>query len=116
MLRTAKMLALTVVALALCTALQARPDEKEKKDVTLKGTICCAKCELGESKTCATVIKAKVDGKDVVFYFDKAGHDKNHSKICTEAKEGQVVGKVSEKDGKKIVTVSKVEFKEKDKK
>jgi hypothetical protein len=111
MLRTAKLLALTVVALALCTALQARPDDK--KDVTIKGTICCAKCELGESKTCATVIKAKVEGKDVVYYFDKAAHDKNHKTICTEAKEGTVVGKVSEKDGKKIITATKVEFKDK---
>jgi Family of unknown function (DUF6370) len=111
MFRTVKMLAFAFVAVALCTAVQARPDDKKDKEVTLKGEICCAKCELKVAKNCATVIKVKEDGKDVVYYFDDAGHKKNHKEICTEVKEGTVTGKVSEKDGKKIITVSKVEFK-----
>jgi hypothetical protein len=60
---------------------------------------------------CATVIKVKEGGKDIVYYFDEAGHKKYHSKVCTESKEGSVTGKVSEKDGKKIITVSKVDYK-----
>jgi hypothetical protein len=111
MVRTLKLLALALTLVALTTAVQARPDEKKDKEVTLKGDICCAKCELGVAKSCATVIKVKEDGKDVVYYFDDAGHKKNHKEICTEVKAGTVTGKVSEKDGKKIITVSKVEFK-----
>ena len=85
--------------------------EKDKA-VTLKGTITCAKCDLKVEKKCATVIKVSEDGKDVVYYLDDESAKKNHKKICTEAKKGSVTGKVSEKDGKKIVTATKVEFEE----
>jgi hypothetical protein len=85
----------------------------EDKEVTLKGTITCAKCDLkvkGQD-TCATVIKVKEGDKDVIYYFDEDSHKKNHKTICKEAKEGTVKGKVSEKDGKKIITAEKVDFK-----
>jgi hypothetical protein len=83
------------------------------KEVTLKGKITCAKCELAvkDVKACATVIVTKEGGKDVVYYFDTESHKKNHKTICQEGKEGIVVGKVSEKEGKKTITASKVEFK-----
>jgi hypothetical protein len=106
MLRTILSLAFAVCLVGLATI--ARADDKE---VTLKGDITCAKCDLKLADKCATVIKVKESGKDVVYYFDEAGHKKYHSKVCTESKEGAVTGKVSEKDGKKIITVSKVEYK-----
>jgi len=106
MLRTILSLAFAVCLVGLATV--ARADDKE---VTLKGDITCAKCYLKLADKCATVIKVKESGKDVVYYFDEAGHKKYHSKVCTESKEGSVTGKVSEKDGKKIITVSKVEYK-----
>jgi hypothetical protein len=110
MLRTIKSLVLALTIVALAAVLQARADDK--KEVTLKGDITCAKCDLKLVKDkCATVVKVKEDGKDVVYYFDDAGHKKYHGKVCTESKEGTVTGKVSEKDGKKIITVSKVEYK-----
>jgi Family of unknown function (DUF6370) len=99
-------LATLAVALLLVTGLSA--DDKEK---TLKGTITCAKCDLKESAKCATVIKVKEDGKDVVYYLDEKAGKKHHSKICQTPMEGEVTGKISEKDGKKIVTATKVEFK-----
>jgi hypothetical protein len=95
------------VAVALVAGLRAADDEK-----TLEGTITCAKCDLKEAKTCHTVIKVKQDDKDVVYYFDDVGSKKYHKPICTEAKEGKATGTVSEKDGKKWIKVSKVEFKE----
>ena len=107
-MRTVKLLALAAFVLALSTVAQARPDDKE---VTLKGDITCAKCDLKMTDKCATVIKVKEGGKDVVYYFDPTADKKYHSKICTESKEGTVIGKVSEKDGKKIITVSKLEYK-----
>lgn len=83
-------------------------------EVLLKGSITCAKCDLKvkDQKKCATVIKVKDGDKDVVYYFDADSHKKNHSQICTTPKEGSVKGEVSEKDGKKMVKVSKIEFKD----
>jgi hypothetical protein len=107
MLRTILSLAFAVCLVGLATI--ARADDKE---VTLKGDITCAKCDLKLVKDkCATVVKVKEGDKDVVYYFDEAAHKKYHSKVCTESKEGSVTGKVSEKDGKKIITVSKVDYK-----
>jgi len=81
------------------------------KEETLKGMITCAKCDLKKEKACHTVIVVKdKDNKDVVYYFDADGSKKYHKPICQESKKGSAVGVVSEKDGKKIITVSKVEF------
>jgi hypothetical protein len=84
------------------------------KDVTLTGTILCAKCELKEAPKCTNAIRVKEDGKDVVYYFaDKGGKEKYHGKICQEPKEGSVTGAVSEKGGKKYIKLSKPpEFKD----
>src|SRR5438067_8965195 len=109
-----RMLSVLLFGLALCLTAGARADDKKpdpKKEVTLKGTITCAKCDLGVETKCATVIKVKEGDKDVVYYFDAKGDKANHGKICKSPKEGSVTGKVSEKDGKKWVTVSKVEWK-----
>jgi hypothetical protein len=84
--------------------------EKDKA-VTLKGTITCAKCDLGKETTCMTVIVAKdKDKKDVTYYFDKDSSKKYHGKVCTEAKPGSVEGIVTTKDEKSTVKVSKVTF------
>jgi hypothetical protein len=81
------------------------------KTVKLKGTITCAKCDLGKESTCMTVIVAKdKDKKDVVYYFDPAGSKKFHSKICTEAKPGSVEGTVKTEGEKKVITVKTVKF------
>jgi hypothetical protein len=97
------------LTVALLVAAKVSADDKE---VTLKGTITCAKCDLDLQKTCHTVIKVSEDGKDVVYYLDEKSGKKNHTKICKTPMKGSVTGKVSEKDGKKIVTASKVEFDE----
>ena len=51
-------LAVVVVAVVLATA-QAQEQKKEEKTkaVTLKGTILCTKCELGETKACGNAIR-----------------------------------------------------------
>jgi hypothetical protein len=92
--------------LALSMGLRAQ----DGKEVTLKGSITCAKCDLKQADKCATVIKVEKDGKDVVYYFDQASHKKNHSKICQTPMPGTVKGTVSEKDGKKVIKVSEVTF------
>jgi Family of unknown function (DUF6370) len=105
MVRFAKLFAVTLALAVVVASVQARADEK-----TLKGTITCAKCDLGVEKACATVIKVKEGGKDVIYYFDKDAHSKNHKAVCTAAKEGSVTGTVAEKDGKKWITVTKIEW------
>jgi hypothetical protein len=105
MVRFATFFAVALAVGALVATAQARPDEK-----TLKGTITCAKCDLGKETKCATVIKVKDGDTDVVYYFDAAGDKKYHGKICQTPTEGSVVGKVSEKNGKHWVTVTKVEW------
>jgi len=99
-----------VVGLAVVLALVVKVQARDDKEVTLEGSITCAKCDLKEADKCHTVIKVQKDGKDVVYYFDDKASKKNHGKICTESKKGKVTGTVSEKDGKKIVTVTKVDF------
>ena len=81
------------------------------EEKTLKGTITCAKCDLKKETACATVIVVKEDGKEVIYYFDKDSHKKNHSKVCQEAKEGTVTGTVSKDGDKMTIKVTKVEFK-----
>ena len=105
-MRTAKLLG---VALALAFAVTLCVRAAEDKEVTLKGTITCAKCDLKAEKDCHTVIQVKDGDKTVTYYFSEA-KGKDHKAICTEAKKGSVTGKVSEKDGKKVITPSKVEF------
>ena len=106
-MRNALPMVLGLVALFfLSVGLQARED----KEVTLKGTITCAKCDLKLADKCHTVIKVEKDGKDVVYYFDAASNKKNHKTICTQPMPGTVKGMVSEKDGKKQIKVTKVTF------
>ena len=82
--------------------------DKKDKEVTLKGTIVCTKCELGETSDCANAIKVKEDGKDVVYYFDDNGKaEKYHATICTEPRKGSVTGVVTTKDKKKYIKPKK---------
>lgn len=93
---------------AVVTGIQAQEKDKE---VTKKGTILCTKCELMETKACGNAIKVKEDGKDVVYYFvDNGAKEKYHKDICGGPKPGSVTGVVGEKDKKKTIKPSKVEF------
>jgi hypothetical protein len=99
-------MALALVGLVLGSA------RAEDKEVTLKGKVLCAKCELKEGNKCQTAIKVKEDGKDVVYYFlDKGNKEEYHEEVCGGGvKEATVVGVVTEKDGKKWIKPKKVEY------
>jgi hypothetical protein len=88
----------------------------QDKEVTLKGTVLCAKCALKEAKTCTTAIVVKEGEKEVTYYFkDKGNKEDYHEEVCGGArKEGTVTGIVSEKDGKKWITPKKVEYRKAD--
>jgi len=102
-----------LVAFGLAVAVQAADKAEEtKKEVTLKGTILCAKCALKETKKCQTAIQVKEGGKTVTYYFVDKGHAEDyHEEVCGgDKKVGTVKGTVSEKEGKKYVTPRKVEY------
>jgi hypothetical protein len=82
------------------------------KEVTLKGEILCALCELKEGSKCQTVIKVQEGGQEVLYYFkDKGKTEKWHEAVHGGGrKAGTVMGTVSEKDGKKWITPTKVEY------
>lgn len=98
---------LTAVALLIV----ANCVQAQDKQVTLKGNITCARCELNKAKACATVIVVKEDGKEVIYYFDSAAHKKYHGEICKAGKEGEVTGTVSKEGDRLVIKVSKVAFK-----
>jgi hypothetical protein len=86
----------------------------DAKEVTLKGTIQCAKCALKEKgiTKCTTAIVVKEGGKDVTYLLDdKGAKEEYHEMVCGgDTKEGTVTGTVAEKDGKKWVKPTKVEY------
>ena len=95
------------VVAGLLIAFVGAPVVAEEKEETLKGKITCAKCELGKADKCHTVIKVG----EKVYWFDAESSKKFHKEICTEGKEGTVVGKVKTEGDKMVVTATKVEFK-----
>jgi hypothetical protein len=82
------------------------------KVVTLKGDVVCAKCELKETSKCVTAIQVKENGQNVTYYFkDKGAKEEYHEAVCGGGKQqATVTGTVSEKNGKKWITPSKVEY------
>ena len=98
-----------IVGVVSFVAVQA---EDKKEEVTLKGTLMCGKCALKETKKCTTVIQVKEGDKTVTYYLDDKGHgEEYHENVCGgDKKEGTVIGTVTEKDGKKWIKPSKVEF------
>lgn len=102
---------LTMVMCFLVVAVLVIPVVAQKKEVTLSGKITCAMCDLKTDKACATVIVVKEGGKDAVYYLDEKSSKANHEAICQGGKDGAVTGIVARKDGKQVITASKVEFK-----
>ncbi len=103
---------LMLAGLVLLGGIAADARADDKKDVTLKGTVLCAKCSLKEAKKCTTAIQVKDGDKTVTYYLDDKGTGEDyHEAVCGGEKlEGKVVGVVTEKDGKKWIKPSKVEY------
>jgi hypothetical protein len=101
-----------ILALLVFCFMIAAVRANDDKEVTLKGTILCAKCELQQAKKCTTAIVVKEDGKDVTYYFkDKGNKEEYHEAVCGGGRqEGMVKGTVTEKEGKKWITPTKVEY------
>jgi hypothetical protein len=81
-------------------------------EVTLEGKIACAKCTLkkADAKECQNVLLVKdADGKTAEYYITVNKTAEQFGEVCTNTTEAKVTGAVSEKDGRKWITASKVE-------
>lgn len=80
-------------------------------DKTVKGEAQCGKCTLKETTSCQAVVKVKEGDKTVNYYVvqnDVA--KKSHGKICGKGSKAtlEVTGDVVEKDGKLVLTPTKI--------
>src|SRR6516165_89915 len=82
----------------------------DRKQVTLKGTILCARCALKESKKCQTAIQVKEGGKTVTYFFkDKGAAEGYHEEVCGgDRHSGIVTGTVSREGEKRFITPKRV--------
>jgi Family of unknown function (DUF6370) len=79
-------------------------------DQKIEGEAVCAKCELKEAKACATAIKVTKDGKTETYYAENNDVAKAfHKNVCHDSAKVTAEGDVSEKDGKKVITLTKID-------
>jgi hypothetical protein len=71
----------------------------------------CGKCTLHETKKCQNVVQVTQDGKTVNYYLKQNEVSKSaHEPICSGGSEKvTVTGKAKEKDGKEMMTPTKIE-------
>jgi hypothetical protein len=94
---------------AVCTTSFAAESGKGK-EVTITGEGKCGKCALHETEKCQNVIQTKEDGKTVTYYLVQNKMSKDfHENLCKEAKKVTATGTVKEVEGKKELTVTKLE-------
>ena len=97
----------TIIATALVAGLVTSVRAEE---ITLKGEAVCAKCELHKTDKCQTAIRVKEDGKEVIYFAtDNAVAKEFHHNICQAPAKVVATGNVKEKDGKKLITLKKIE-------
>ena len=88
---------------------------KAAEEKTVTGMAQCAKCSLKEKKSCQSVIVVKEGDKNVKYYLvgDVAKKDHKDKGFCTAPKAGgptvKATGDVEEKNGKMVMTPSKIE-------
>jgi hypothetical protein len=92
-----------------------KADDKDKK-VTISGEGLCAKCALGETKTCQNAVIVTKDGKKETYYLVHEGiSKKSHGSMgfCRATKEEpvkvKVTGTVEKKDDKLMMTAETIE-------
>jgi hypothetical protein len=96
-----KLLQITAVLAAL--AVPAMAEE-------IKGEATCAKCNLKTATACQMAITVEKDGKKETYLVEQNDVAKGfHKQICTDTKKVVADGKITEKDGKKTITLAKVE-------
>ena len=82
-------------------------------DTTLTGNVVCAKCTLkkADAKECQNVLVVKNGDNTDEYYVQKNDVATKFGHVCTGQKDAVVTGTVTEKDGKKWITATKMEEK-----
>ncbi|MBP1636317.1 MAG: hypothetical protein H6Q10_2891 [Acidobacteria bacterium] len=109
-----KSLSVIAAVLALVVGLVAAPAAVAADETTLTGSIMCAKCTLkkADAKECQDVLVVKGEGDATTeYYVTKNDVAQKFGHTCTGEKPAVVTGTVSEKDGKKWITATKMEEK-----
>jgi hypothetical protein len=77
----------------------------------VEGEATCAKCTLKQVDSCqAAITVTGADGKKETLLADKNEVAKKfHQEICTDTKKVKAEGTITEKDGKKTITLTKIE-------
>jgi hypothetical protein len=104
-----KQIALFVAAVALTLGLVA---PVSAADETLSGSVMCAKCTLkkADAKECQDVLVVKdAAGASTEYYITKNAVAEKFGHVCSGESAAKVTGAVSEKDGKKWITATKME-------
>ena len=109
-MKKASMLLTGIAGLVLIAFATPSFGAEEGKEVTISGEAKCAKCSLKETSKCQTVIQASEDGKPVTYYVANNKTAKEfHENVCQEPKKVTATGTVKTVDGKKELTVAKIE-------
>jgi hypothetical protein len=107
MKKKSPLLVYVFAALALVTSALFAADAKE---VTMSGEGKCAKCAMDEAEKCQNAIEVTQDGKKVVYYLADNQVSKDfHKNLCTSTAKVTATGTVEMKDGKHILTATKIE-------
>jgi hypothetical protein len=80
------------------------------EEVTLKGELVCARCYLNkpDATECQDVLLVKDAMGTTEYYVTKNKVSQDSGEACTDKVPATVVGTVSEKDGRKWITASKI--------
>jgi len=96
---------LLVATFTSCTTMH------QSDEVTMTGTMVCAKCKMHVAKDCQNVLQVTDQNGTSVNYFlaqNKVSKD-FHSNICmNDGEKATVTGTVKEKDGQEVLTPSKI--------
>lgn len=81
------------------------------EDLKITGDATCAKCTLKTAEACQMAITYKnAEGKDETILVENNKVAKDfHPTICKTTEKVNAEGSISEKDGKKVLTLTKVE-------
>lgn len=107
--------AIPSVSFAAAAMEESKPMAKEKDSMkmepkTITGEGKCAKCMLHETKECQNAIEVMEMGKTVVYYVTPNEVSKKfHKNVCEESAKVMATGTVEMKDGKHMITVSKID-------
>jgi hypothetical protein len=103
---------LAAAVLTLVLVLPALAEEQKSKTVTLEGEGKCAKCALKEKDKCQNALQVKgKDGKTQTYYLAENELSKGfHKNLCQGSKPVKAEGTVKEVDGKRELTVTKLEL------